>query len=342
MVIDHDRDCVLANVFARYLTPMIPFEPLAQKPLVGISTCLLGEPVRYDGGHKRDDYLTSVLSRHFDYRPFCPEVGIGLGVPRPAIQLINIAGEIRLRGVQQAEQDFTDAMQRFADQQQHQQQLLSGYVLKSKSPSCGMERVKLHGASGGLPQHTSGIYASRLQQNLPLLPVEEEGRLHDAVLRENFITRVYAYARWQALRASHPGKAELIQFHTRHKLLLLAHNEAAYRRLGRMVAELKGRLTQEWLDQYASEFMAALKRKASRKRHVNVLQHIAGYFKRTLDSGDREELATVIEDYRLEKIPLIVPLTLLQHHLRRQPDAYLQQQFYFAPWPTELGLRNVL
>lgn len=321
---------------------MIAFEPLPQKPLVGISTCLLGEPVRFDGGHKRDDYLNDVLAKHFDYRPFCPELGIGLGVPRPTIHLANIGGAIRLRGVKNPDDDFTDQMIAWTDQQRPQQQGLSGYVLKSKSPSCGMDRVKLHGASAGLPQHTGGIYATRLAQHFPLLPIEEEGRLHDPVLRENFITRVYAYARWQTLRAGQPGKADVIAFHTRYKLILLAHNEAAYRRLGRMVAELKGRLSHDWLDSYASEFMAALKRKATRKRHVNVLQHIAGYFKRSLDSSDREELAALIDDYRLEKIPLVVPLTLLQHHLRRQPDAYLQQQYYFAPWPTELGLRNVL
>lgn len=321
---------------------MIIFEALAQKPLVGISTCLLGEPVRYDGAHKRDDYLTSVLSAHFDYRPFCPEVGIGLGVPRPPIQLINIDGAIRVRGVREPERDFTEALQQFADRQRSAQTALSGYVLKSKSPSCGMERVKVHGANGGMPQHSSGAYAARLLANFPLLPVEEEGRLHDPVLRENFIIRVYAYARWQALRASSPRKSELIAFHTRHKLLLLAHNEAAYRRLGRMVAELKGQLSNSWLDAYAGEFMAALKRKASRKRHANVLQHIAGYFKKTLDAGDREELAAVIDDYRKEKLPLIVPLTLLQHHLRKQPDDYLLQQLYFAPYPAELGLRNVL
>ena len=321
---------------------MIAFEPLAEKPLIGISSCLLGAPVRFDGGHKRDDYLNDVLANHVEYRPFCPELGIGLGVPRPAIQLANVGGEIRLRGIKHPDDDFTDAMRDWADRQRSQQQALSGYVLKSKSPSCGMARVKLHGASGGLPQHTVGIYASRLQQHFPLLPIEEEGRLQDPVLRENFITRVYAYARWQALRASQPGKADLILFHTRYKLILLAHNEAAYRRLGRMVAELTGRLSDDWLDRYAHEFMAALTRNASRKRHVNVLQHIAGYFKRTLDRGDREALAQLIEHYRLEQIPLVVPLTLLQHHLRRQPNPYLQQQYYFSPWPTALGLRNVL
>lgn len=321
---------------------MIAFEPLAQKPLVGISSCLLGEAVRYDGGHKRDDYLTTVLSACFDYRPYCPELGIGLGVPRPPIQLINIGGEIRLRGVRDPEQDFTEAIQQFADRQRTTLQPLSGYVLKSKSPSCGMERVKVHGASGGLPQHSAGIYAASLLQQFPSLPVEEEGRLRDPLLRENFITRVYAYARWQQLCASRPGKAELIRFHSRHKLLLLAHSEAAYRRLGRMVADLQGPLDQARLDRYASEFMQALKRRASRKRHTNVLQHIAGYFKRSLDSQDREELAAAIESYRLEKVPLVVPLTLLQHHLRRQPEPYLLQQFYFAPWPAELGLRNTL
>ncbi len=312
------------------------------QPLVGISSCLLGEPVRYDGGHKRDDYLTDVLTRYFAFRPFCPEVGIGLGVPRPTIQLINVSGAIRLRGSKDEQLDVTDAIERFADRQQPAQRALSGYILKSKSPSCGMERVKLHGASGGLPQHTSGRYAARLMANFPLLPVEEEGRLHDPVLRENFITRVYAYQRWQALRANRPGKGDLVSFHTRHKLLLLAHNEAAYRRLGQKVASLKGTLTAEWLDDYAAEFMAALKRKATRKRHTNVLQHVAGYFKRALDAGDREELASCIDDYREERVPLVVPMALLQHHLRRHPDPYLQGQLYFNPWPRELGLRNVL
>jgi len=183
---------------------MMPFAP-SQKPLIGISSCLLGEPVRYDGADKRDDYLTTILAMHFDLRPFCPEVAIGLGVPRPRIQLINIAGSIRVRGVQEPDSDFTHALTDIADQQSSGHAALSGYVLKSNSPSCGLDRVNVQNAQGSAVQFSSGAYAVRLRQNFPLLPMEDECRLHEPCWRENFITRVYAYARWQALRASRPS-----------------------------------------------------------------------------------------------------------------------------------------
>ncbi len=321
---------------------MIRFEAPPGPIRIGVSACLLGEPVRFDGGHKREDFLVRALGDWFEYLPFCPEVSIGLGIPRPPIRLVRIDDTVRVRGVRDPQADHTLALDEAAAQRRTLHEQLHGYVLKSKSPSCGMERVKVYSPEGHPDGSSAGAFAARLMHDLPNLPVEDEGRLHDPLLRENFVTRVFVYARWKALTRHPPAKAALLDFHTRHKLLLLAHNETGYRRMGRLVADLKGRISQNWLADYEHELMQSLKRRASRKRHVNVLMHVAGYFKRVLDARDREELAQLIEDYRLERVPIVVPLTLLQHHLRRHPDPWLLGQHYFAPHPEVLGLRNLL
>lgn len=310
-----------------------------QRIPVGISACLLGEEVRYNGGHKRDRYVRETLGRYFDYIPLCPEVAIGLGVPRPPIRLVN-AGDNAPRAVHvdDPENDVTD---RLADYGQEQGRALngriSGYILKAKSPSCGMERVKVYDRKGMPSGNGRGIFAEALMREQSLLPVEEEGRLSDPGIRDNFVERVWVYDRWRRLINEGLTPAGLVNFHTQHKFLILAHDQAAYRSLGPIVADAGKRELEECAREYVTRLMAALRKHASRRDHANVLTHMAGFFKKHLDDRDREELAESIESFRQGEVPLLVPLTLLRHHLRRHPDAYIAGQHYLDPYPRQLG-----
>jgi uncharacterized protein YbgA (DUF1722 family)/uncharacterized protein YbbK (DUF523 family) len=308
---------------------------------VGISSCLLGEEVRYDGGHQRDPYVTGVLARHFSWVPVCPEMELGLGVPREAVRLSGEAGAPRMRGVTSGA-DHTERMNDFARRRVEElaRRGLSGYILKRASPSCGMERVKVYGESGVASRTGVGLFARVLVNALPLLPVEEEGRLNDARLRDNFITRVFAYRRLAALRESAPRPADVIAFHTAHKYLLLAHSPAAYARLGRLVAEVARPPREAWLDRYADGFMRALRVLATPRKHVNAMQHITGFFKDRLAGGEKRELLGVIGDYADGLVPLVVPITLINHHVARFDVAYVRDQIYLRPHPKELMLRN--
>ena len=292
---------------------------------IGISSCLLGEEVRHNGGHKRDRYITEVLATHFTFIPFCPEVAIGLGVPRPTIRLQG--GSDSPRAVMPAAglRDVTDELTAYGREVGHSHEYISGYIFKSKSPSCGMERVKLYTETGNPSGTGTGIYARSLGETLTLLPLEEEGRLRDTDLRDNFIERVFAYHRWQGFIRDGITPAALVAFHTEHKFLLMAHDQQAMRRLGRLVAAAGEAMDTVPL-RYITLFMETMKKPATPENRTNVLQHISGYFKDKLDAGDRRELAQSIEAYRRDETPLIVPLTLLRHHLRRNPDAYLEQQ----------------
>ncbi|MDD3652534.1 DUF523 and DUF1722 domain-containing protein [Immundisolibacter sp.] len=307
---------------------------------LGVSACLLGERVRYDGGHKRDGFVADVLAEHFELVPMCPEVAIGLGVPRAPIRLVQTAAGVRVRGVRDVELDVTDALDAEAARVCRQLAGLCGYVLKKNSPSCGMARVKTYTESGQEHGRGSGAFAAGLMARAPLLPVEEEGRLRDPVLRENFIERVFAYARWQALLAAGASGAALVDFHGRHKYQLLAHNQAAYRRLGRLVAGAGRQPPAGLLADYGAQFMAALGRHASVGGHVNVLQHLAGYLKDRLDDVDRAELHEAIDAYRQRRAPRLVPVTLLRHHLRRAPHPWAAAQTYLNPDPREQVLLN--
>lgn len=309
---------------------------------VGISSCLLGEEVRYDGGHQKDPYITGVLARHFSWVPVCPELEVGMGVPREPIRLVGDPDAPRLLGVTTGT-DHTERMDAFARRrvQELGRRGLSGYVLKRASPSCGMERVKLYRDDEGPPARTGvGLFARVLIEALPLLPVEEEGRLNDARLRDNFITRVFAYRRLGALREMGPRPADVVRFHTEHKYLLLAHSPSAYARLGRLVAAVRGEPLAAWLDRYADGFMRALRAPATPKKHVNVLQHIVGFFKDRLVAAEKRELLGVIDDYARGLVPLIVPITLINHHVARFETAYVRDQIYLHPHPKELMLRN--
>jgi uncharacterized protein YbgA (DUF1722 family)/uncharacterized protein YbbK (DUF523 family) len=314
----------------------------AARPVVAVSSCLLGQKVRYDGAHKRDPWLVERLGRHVDFRPICPEVAIGLGTPRPPIRLVGDEHAVRAVGIKDPTLDVTARLESFARQTVPLLDDISAYVLKSRSPSCGMQRVKLYAPQGGPTKKAVGIHARVVMEAMPTLPVEEEGRLHDPVLRENFVNRLFVFRRWRGLLAEGLTAAKLIEFHARHKYMLMAHSQAAYQRLGRLLANLKGIDLAALAPQYESELMTALARRASRARHVNVLQHMQGYLKRVLDAGDKGELAKSIEAYRRSEIPLVLPVTLLRHHFRRSPDPYIRGQWYLDPYPEDLGLRNAI
>jgi uncharacterized protein YbgA (DUF1722 family)/uncharacterized protein YbbK (DUF523 family) len=308
---------------------------------VGISSCLLGEEVRYDGGHQKDSYITGVLARHFTWVPVCPEMEVGMGVPREPIRLVGDAAAPRLLGVTSGA-DHTLRMNDFARRrvQELARRGLSGYILKRASPSCGMERVKVYGDDGPPARTGTGLFARVLTEALPLLPVEEEGRLNDARRRDNFITRVFAYRRLAALRESGPRPRDIVGFHTAHEYLLLAHSPVACARLGRLVAEIGGQPLERWLDRYRDGFMRALRVPATPKQHVDVLRHIMGFFKDRLSPGEKRELLDVIRDYARELVPLVVPITLVNHHVARFEVACARDQVYLHPHPKELMLRN--
>ena len=313
---------------------------MASRPRVrlGVSACLLGESVRYDGGHKRDAFLTDVLGPHVDWVPVCPEVELGLGVPRPTLRLEGTPKAPRL--VQEGSgEDLTARMRGYAGARtgQLERLALDGYVLKRASPSCGLFRVRVYRDGGRPGADGRGLFAAALVERLPMLPVEEEGRLTDPVLRENFIERVFAMARWRAFVEAGPRARDLVAFHAAQKYAVLAHSPVHYTRLGRLVASA-GRALR--LDEYGRLLMEALAAPATRGRHANVLSHLAGYFKRDVPAADRAELAEAIEDYRRGLLPLIVPVTLVRHHVRRLDLGDLAHQVYLNPHPKELMLRN--
>ena len=308
---------------------------------IGISSCLLGQKVRFDGGHKRDPFLVDVFGRFVEWVPVCPEVELGLGTPRESLRLIRSADGIRMVNTKSG-RDITDAMRdwsrRRADQLAGER--LAGYVFKKDSPSCGMERVKVY-AAGGVPEKNGrGLFADALMTRFPQLPCEEEGRLSDARLRDNFIERVFAWARLRALFAARWTVGDLVRFHTAHKMALLAHSTDLYNRMGRLVARAKAVPRAELEASYRELFMDALARMATPRKHVNVLMHMAGHFKKVLDADEKQELLASIADYHSGLVPLIVPLTLFKHHVRRHKVEYLAGQIYLDPHPKELMLRN--
>ncbi len=315
------------------------------RPRLGVSSCLLGRKVRYDGQHKRDAFLVDVLGPFVEWVPVCPELEVGMGVPREPIRLAGDPAAPRLVA-ERSGKDHTTAMVRFAEARVRELAGLGldGFVLKKGSPSCGMERVRVYGPKGGPPRRDGvGMFARALRDRMPLLPVEEEGRLADPALRESFVERIFAYARWRAAVAAGMRRADLVRFHAAHKLALLAHSPAAYRALGALVGGGTAAMGAT-VEAYGGRFMDALRVPATRGRHANVLQHAAGYFKDLLDAADRRELAATVADYAKGHVPLVVPLTLVRHHVRRHAGApgidWLAAQTYLDPDPKELMLRN--
>jgi uncharacterized protein YbgA (DUF1722 family)/uncharacterized protein YbbK (DUF523 family) len=311
---------------------------------IGVSACLLGDKVRFDGQHKRDGFLVEELGAQVEWVRVCPEVEVGMGVPREPVRLVAHRDGARMLGVK-SEVDWTGRMNRFAAARARALagEGLSGFVLKSKSPSCGMERVKLYpDAEATAPANTrgTGLFAAALRRELPNLPVEEEGRLNDARLREGFVERVFAYARLQELWAGRWTLGALVAFHTAHKMTLLAHTTDGYRALGRLVAQAKSFPRAALRERYEAAFMAALARPTSPGRHANVLTHLFGHLKDQLDADDKQELLRLIDEQRRGRLPLLVPLTLLAHHARRLRATYLLGQTYLSPSSEELRLRN--
>lgn len=308
---------------------------------VGVSSCLLGEEVRFDGGHKCDSFLTGALAPFVRFVPVCPEVGIGLGTPRETLHLIRRDGATRLVTTK-TRVDHTAAMEAYAHRKATELEAmdLCAYVLKRASPSCGMERVREYDANG-VPTRTGvGIFARILMERMPLLPVEEEGRLNDAALRENFVERIFAYRGLKAVFREGWTAGDLVRFHSGEKLLLLAHDPESYRALGRLVADA-GRAERDSLhEQYRNLFMAAFGKLATTGRHVNVLQHMFGYFRDALSDAERRSVLGTIDDYQRGLVPLVVPVTLIRHYVRLHAVEYLEGQRYLEPHPKELMLRN--
>ena len=308
---------------------------------IGISSCLLGQAVRFDGGHKRDAFLTGTFGAFVEWVPVCFEVECGFGTPRESIRLVRVENDVRLLTVRTAV-DLTDRMAAYVRRRVAalDAEELCGYVLKKDSPSCGMARVKIYGTGGVLEKSGRGIFAAGLVERFPSLPVEEEGRLSDPRLRENFVERVFAYWRLRRLFSGRWNLGALVDFHTAHKLILMAHSPEAYGRLGRLVAQARGVHRADLKRRYTEMFMSALAVIATARRHTNVLQHMAGYFKEHLDADSKQELAAAIEDYRRGLVPLVVPITLFWHYVRVYDVSYLAGQRYLAPHPKELMLRN--
>ena len=310
---------------------------------VGVSACLLGQRVRWDGGHKSDPFLLDMLGRYVEWVPVCPEVEIGLPVPRDTLRLVRRGDGVRMV-MPRTGTDHTDEMKAYAVRTARAmaERDLCGFVLKKDSPTCGMARVRVYPEQGSGPaaRDGRGLFAEELMRLMPSLPVEEEGRLTDRRLRENFVERLFAYRRLKSLFVPRWRLADLVAFHSAHKLLLMAHSPAAYARLGRVVATAKGQPREALRAGYEAEFMAALAVLATPGRHANVLQHMAGYVGPALDRDQRAELGEVIDDFRRELSPLLAPLTLLRHHARRLGVAYLLGQVYLEPNPKELMLRN--
>lgn len=309
---------------------------------IGISGCLLGQEVRHDGGHKRNKYVNGDLAEHFEFVPFCPEVAAGLGIPRPAIHQRKLDDAVRVVEVKNPDVDVRQQLQTASRNYVKGLGELSGYILKKDSPSCGMSRVRVWNEHGQADRVGVGVFAQALMAENPDLPIEEEGRLMDSVLRENFIERVYVYARWQQLRRSAMSAHALQTFHRQHKLILLAHDETTYRKLGPLVASVGKSDVEQVAGQYIGYVMEALKKPATRKTHTNALMHAVGFLKKVLEREEKVEMREVLDRYRTGLVPLVVPMTLLKHHLRKHTAPYIEAQHYMEPYPEVLMLRNSL
>ncbi|MFO7765462.1 MAG: DUF523 and DUF1722 domain-containing protein [Pelovirga sp.] len=309
---------------------------------LGISSCLLGAQVRYDGGHQLDRYLRDVLGDYVEYVPVCPEVEVGLPIPRETLRLVeNDQQQVRLVFSRSGE-DITERMEAWARERvrQLEKEQLDGFVFKSKSPSSGMERVKLYDRKGIPKKVGVGVFARHFKEHFPLLPVEEEGRLNDPRLRENFITAIFVLKRWRQMLDAGFSLGRLVEFHTCHKLLIMAHSPQHYRQMGKLVAAGRDYSPDDLLETYLTELLTALRLKTTTKKQVNVMQHILGYFKRQLEADEKQEMLELIENYRLGLVPLIVPLTMFNHYIRKYDQPYLRRQYYLNPHPKELKLLN--
>ncbi len=314
---------------------------MSKKIRLGVSSCLLGEMVRYDGGHQLDHFLRDTLGEFVEYVPVCPEVEMGLPTPRQTLRLVEQEDGPRLVFSKSGE-DITERMQSWAHKRVKQlaEQNLCGFVFKAKSPSSGMERVKLYDRNGVPHKSGVGLFAKAFMAFLPLLPVEEDGRLHDPRLRENFIECIFTFKRWRDMLANGRTAGNLVAFHSRHKLLLLSHSTEIYRQMGKLVATAGKAPVEELFSEYEALLMKGMRMLSTVSKQVNVLQHLLGYFKKQLSADEKKEVLEQIDLYRQGLLPLIVPMTLINHFVRKYDQPYLREQVYLAPHPVELKLRN--
>jgi uncharacterized protein YbgA (DUF1722 family)/uncharacterized protein YbbK (DUF523 family) len=308
---------------------------------IGISACLLGEKVRWNGGHALNRFVAHTLGRFVAFVPVCPEVECGLGTPRETLRLVGSVAAPRLvtskTGI-----DHTDRMQAWAARRLDQlaEENLCGFIFKKDSPSSGLLRVKVYNDKGQPVKQGVGMFARAFTERFPRIPVEEEGRLNDPKLRENFIEQIFVLKDWRDTLAQGQTMGRLVAFHTRQKLLILSHSQKHYRQMGKLVAAGKRLAPDETYDRYEALLMEALGLKTTLKKNTNVLMHILGHFKKQLSADEKQEMLEVIDHYRMEQIPLIVPITLVNHYVRKYDKPYLAQQSYLTPHPLELKLRN--
>ena len=308
---------------------------------IGISSCLLGKQVRYDGGHSHDRFLTQTLGLFTEYVAVCPEVECGMPIPREAVRLVGDAENPRLL-TQKTGVDMTDQMKTWMEKRLDdlESENLCGFIFRSKSPSSGLYRIRVYGDDGMVRKNGQGIFARGFTQRFPRIPVEEAGRLHDPKLRENFIENIFTLKRWRDLIATDKTLGGLVNFHTRNKLLILSHNQDLYRQMGKLVAGGKNMDLDELFDAYEKILLKALGLMSTVKKHINVLQHIMGYFKKELTADEKQELLTLFDKYRDGYVPLIVPITLIRHYVLKYHQPWLEKQTYLDPHPFELKLRN--
>jgi uncharacterized protein YbgA (DUF1722 family)/uncharacterized protein YbbK (DUF523 family) len=306
---------------------------------VGISQCLLGAKVRFDGGHKNSRFCSTELSQLFEFTPLCPEVGIGLPIPRKTIRLVGDKESPRAVLSVGGDEDYTEQLSGFADKNIEKIEQLSGYILMKGSPSCGMERVKVYNQHGQSQSNGVGIFAARLKQLCPHLPMEEDGRLNDPLLRDSFIKRVYLYSEWQQLNEKHLSVGDLMNFHTKHKMTLLAHCQKTYRQLGPIVAQAKPSNIHATGEQYIALMLEGMKKTATRSNNTNVLMHLQGHLKKLLTREDKAELRNVIVDYNKGLAPIMAPIILLKHHFRNNPNPYIKRLSFFNPYPKQLAIQ---
>jgi len=308
---------------------------------IGVSSCLLGKEVRYNGGHSHDRYVTGTLGQYFTFVDVCPEVEAGFGTPREAMRLVGDPEAPRLMTTK-TKKDCTDKMMSWIKPRvkELEKEGLCGFIFKKGSPSSGMERVRVYTDKGMPSNRGSGMFARAFMERFPLIPTEEDGRLNDSALRENFIERIFALRRWRLMAAERKSPGNIVAFHTAHKLQIMSHSQQHYREMGKLVAQVQEIPPESLYEQYETLFMQALSLKATVKKNVNVLQHMAGYFKKQLSKDEKQELQEVIEQYHQFYTPLIVPVTLMNHYVRKYDQEYLKNQYYLNPHPIELKLRN--
>ena len=314
---------------------------MSNKLAIGLSACLAGEKVRFDGSHRKDSALTQAMSKCFEFQTFCPEVAIGMGIPRQPIRLVNSSKGVQAIETRNNSIDVTEQLKSLAEKHRAWMEKLSGFVVKKGSPSCGMERVKVYENKNANPVGR-GLFTEQLVASYPLLPVEEEGRLKNPDLLDSFIQRVYAYSRWTELKADGLSMFKIIHFHTQYKMVLLSRCQKNYRKLGRLVASIDKNDIDTSSNEYISMFMETLKKPATRGGHFNVLQHLQGFLKHQLPDDEKQNLIYIVEKYRSGELPLIAPLTLLNMYFNRHPHHFTDNSLYLKPYPIELGIYKKL